>query len=583
MRVSIWDMDYYYAKDKRDMFDPNLMKISSYHKQKGDVVNFVTKEDDIFRPYDLYYIFKDDPKTPNPPLVFYTERRVRWGGSCNRFRIHWRMSDAMLACRPDYLLYPEKDTVLERSEQVRLMNDSGHLLPLIQNWTNTFSRKRVICTDVALWTSPNTKEALKTLASVQNVSFLKPIWLSKLLVDEEVRELFFQLKFTPGSNLQWTPIFPEEYEEAVSFLIQFKKRFPHVSTGSVPVRFRYTKHWEDSKEAALKDFADLRRIITDAKKRKLRFHIAPLEERLQTPYFHLFEEASTWTMFRPELSWLEYITKMYGPAGARSEYWNHVERWHEVFRDLLRQTWQDHDFLLTQWGNRSVSANDIPWAVWEKAFVLKIQEKQMNVKKYKRICILDTETTDRYWNRCGPIQIAAEVVDDKGNVIDSFNERIKTTWVITPEASAVHGITAEDLKNCRQESVVLMDFCCWMKQQEVDVVLTYNGEAFDRPMLQLRVEKFGIPFDYFNKDKFPGFDGAVDVREAKRRNLFGLKDALGPRKWNLGDTANALGFSNKGAHDALVDVEMLKKVFFKLDPVLHPERWEDAAASGSLF
>ena len=51
----------------------------------------------------------------------------------------------------------------------------------------------------------------------------------------------------------------------------------------------------------------------------------------------------------------------------------------------------------------------------------------MNVKKYKRICILDTETTDRYWNRCGPIQIAAEVVDDKGNVIDSFNERIKTT------------------------------------------------------------------------------------------------------------------------------------------------------------
>ena len=26
MRVSIWDMDYYYAKDKRDMFDPNLMK-----------------------------------------------------------------------------------------------------------------------------------------------------------------------------------------------------------------------------------------------------------------------------------------------------------------------------------------------------------------------------------------------------------------------------------------------------------------------------------------------------------------------------------------------------------------------------
>ena len=78
----------------------------------------------------------------------------------------------------------------------------------------------------------------------------------------------------------------------------------------------------------------------------------------------------------------------------------------------------------------------------------------MNVKKYKRICILDTETTDKYWNRCGPVQIAAEVVDDRGNVIDSFNERIRTTWTITPEASAVHGITAEDLKNCQKGSDV---------------------------------------------------------------------------------------------------------------------------------
>ena len=58
MRVTIWDLDYYYSSTKVDCFNPDVMKISSYHKQLGDQVNFVLKEDDIYRPYDLYYIIK---------------------------------------------------------------------------------------------------------------------------------------------------------------------------------------------------------------------------------------------------------------------------------------------------------------------------------------------------------------------------------------------------------------------------------------------------------------------------------------------------------------------------------------------
>ena len=102
--------------------------------------------------------------------------------------------------------------------------------------------------------------------------------------------------------------------------------------------------------------------------------------------------------------------------------------------------------------------------------------------KYKRICVWDTETTSVYWNSAAPVQSAAVICDNKGNIIDSFNERIKTTHQIDPEASKVHGIYAKDLVNCRRESEVLMDFCAWMSNQEVDCVLTYNGEAFDRPL-----------------------------------------------------------------------------------------------------
>ena len=60
MRVTIWDLDYYYAKEKVNCFNPDVMKISSYHKQLGDTINFVTTQDDIRRPYDLYYIIKEN-------------------------------------------------------------------------------------------------------------------------------------------------------------------------------------------------------------------------------------------------------------------------------------------------------------------------------------------------------------------------------------------------------------------------------------------------------------------------------------------------------------------------------------------
>jgi len=193
--------------------------------------------------------------------------------------------------------------------------------------------------------------------------------------------------------------------------------------------------------------------------------------------------------------------------------------------------------------------------------------------KYNRICVLDTETTSVYWNSAAPVQIAAIICDAKGNILDSFEEKIKTTHKIDPEASKVHGLYEKDLMYCRPEKEVLMDFCEWMAQQEVDVVLTYNGEAFDRPMLNERCKALHIPFDYFNKDKFPGIDGYYDcIYLAKKQNLFGLKDKLG-RKWKLTLVAEILGFSSENAHDALADVMMLKNIFFKVDPLIHPDKW----------
>lgn len=372
MKVTIWDLDYYYAAEKRNQFNPDVMKISSYHKQLGDQINFVLKEDDIYRPYDLYYIIKENNKTKNAPFDFYTNSKVRWWGKAYKHKINWKMSDVMLACRPDYLLYPEKNTVLERSEQLRLLNDKGELLPIKQEWRNSFKNKKVLITDTNLWTTSREVliKVLKQLTNILNIAFFEPIWLPKIANDEELMQLFLGLHLQQGSNLTWTPIPISDYADCIAALERIKNKLYYVAIGPLPVKIYAEEHWR-SPDAALADYRGLRDIILDSKKKKLRVEVKMLNSRLDTPYFLMFETFSEWTSQKWELSWLEWITQKYGPGLKfewNSKYWNHPGRWSPVFRDLLRQTWEDSELLMMQWGTRSLSPNDIPWTLWKEEF-----------------------------------------------------------------------------------------------------------------------------------------------------------------------------------------------------------------------
>lgn len=62
------------------------MRISSYHKQMNDQINFVLKEDDIRRPYDIYYVIKEKETTPNPPGDFFLNAKVRFIGKAFKMR-----------------------------------------------------------------------------------------------------------------------------------------------------------------------------------------------------------------------------------------------------------------------------------------------------------------------------------------------------------------------------------------------------------------------------------------------------------------------------------------------------------------
>ena len=85
----------------------------------------------------------------------------------------------------------------------------------------------------------------------------------------------------------------------------------------------------------------------------------------------LFENLETWTKECFELSWLEFITKKYGNGLRFNDnlmFWARPKEWNEVFRNLLRQTYIDADFLKSRWGEKSMSDNEIPWELWKKEF-----------------------------------------------------------------------------------------------------------------------------------------------------------------------------------------------------------------------
>lgn len=366
MRVTIWDMDYYYAAEKRDMFNPDVMKLSSYHKQKGDYVNFVRISDDIYRPYDIYYIIREDPKTPQPPKEFFLNGKVKWFGQANKARRNFRLNNVMLSCRPDYLLYPEKDTMNERSDQLRLLGHDGKILQLTQDYVNTFKRKRTLVIDDNLWTTDaeNCISALKKLVEIKNVSFYEPIWLPKLLDNKDIREAFFELNLTIGANLRWLPIQKKHFDAAMKFVQEVKEKWPNTAVGPLVVKMNFEEHWEKN-YVALADWQWLQQAVVEGKKKGIVVQL-DYKGRLSTPYFMPFEAVTRWMIKRPRLSWIEFIQREYGRSGENV--FNKPGTWTPVFRDLLRQTYKDREFLTLKWENSVMSVNEVPWNLFEKEF-----------------------------------------------------------------------------------------------------------------------------------------------------------------------------------------------------------------------
>lgn len=185
----------------------------------------------------------------------------------------------------------------------------------------------------------------------------------------------------------------------------------------------------------------------------------------------------------------------------------------------------------------------------------------------KKYLFVDLETSDKakdlkasayqidYWPRI--IQLAYVIADEEGNELESYNTLIKpTTWKVSPDALAIHGITGEKaLKEGIEIEAALSTFQSAI--EKVDVVVAHNM-FFEQKVLASEYIRNHIPNTWFKKSKL-----CTMIKSTKHCKLPGR---YGNFKWpKLGELYKHL-FSEELviAHDALVDVQTCKRCFFEL-------------------
>ena len=171
---------------------------------------------------------------------------------------------------------------------------------------------------------------------------------------------------------------------------------------------------------------------------------------------------------------------------------------------------------------------------------------QLDEYLHQPLVVLDTETTGFLYTAGDEvIELAGEKVID-GQVVDTFHKLICPSRPVPAQATAVHGLTNDYLAQFGDASGrVFPEFADFIKGT---VLVGHNIRRFDYPF---------IATHYLNLGMSVPVNPIVDTLELSRRYL-----SLPNHK--LGTIAAHFGISTDGAHRAMVDVVMTRKVLFEL-------------------
>jgi DNA polymerase-3 subunit epsilon len=162
------------------------------------------------------------------------------------------------------------------------------------------------------------------------------------------------------------------------------------------------------------------------------------------------------------------------------------------------------------------------------------------LKNKKMIITFDLETTGVDVAKDRIVQIAYVLLDDSGKAVAQNCTLVNPQIPIPAEASAVHGITNEAVKDAPTFAQIAKAVAARFKGADV---VTYNGNAFDVPLLINEFRRVGVPMPFDLSENGTSFyDGLVVERQLNRNTLSATYKRY-------------TGEELEGAHDALADVK----------------------------
>lgn len=360
MNVYIMDLDYM-AKE-----EPNFlaMRISSFHKQHGDTVTLLRPKDKLPRKIGCLYVLRRDAALSKPSINLLYHPNVHVHGI--EYFNNWDAPAALLACRPDYQLYPRGRDKFERSDAVQLTDEKGHLLTVRQNDVNIETNKDCVVTDEQLWKLSNSDvvKGLNSLQGRKNIYFLYPIPLSRILDDKLVKETFLNLNFAQKVKLNWMNTLPfkrDKVDEVLEFIRLFKEKHPHNVIGNLSF-YPKPRFGEDIDNIKLGLY-----FISEIKKLKIVVVLEKLKTRLDSGYVHYYELLHNWSM-QPQLSWMELIAQWPAKEAHTTieQYYCHPEWWYnEMFRagiELMHDIHMDNPkWMLWQYDDKYYPETNLNW------------------------------------------------------------------------------------------------------------------------------------------------------------------------------------------------------------------------------
>ncbi len=174
----------------------------------------------------------------------------------------------------------------------------------------------------------------------------------------------------------------------------------------------------------------------------------------------------------------------------------------------------------------------------------------MNLNEIRFAC-LDTETTGLSPETGGKICEIAVSVSQGGRVVDEFSTLLNPGISISPEVTAIHGITNDMVKDAPSFADILPRLLGLLDNS---VIVAHNAD-FDISFIRAEFAACGM--------HFPSYPVVDTLKLARKSGKFARN--------RLGLIAEELGISCQGWHRAMADTKMAEQIFYYFLTILSKE------------